>query len=310
MKLLAAIDYSQPSEQVLEEVANRPWPTTTTACVLHIVDWSQLPASAALIDAMKRSAEALVKSASEKLCKAGLQATGKVLEGHPRVAIADYAKELGADLLVVGAHGAGGLVRFLLGSVAQATLRRSSCSVEIVRRTSRESVAVPKAMKILIGVDGSECSMAAVKSVARRPWPAGSEMRLISVVPLIVPFGETMPFAPVYYLPPEVTDTLQKEVRGQAEEAVARARQALTEASIKPVEIEPLAVGDPKEVILDQAKNWDADLIVVGSHGYRGIDRLMLGSVSEAVAMHAHCSVEVIRASTQAAGSLSRPAGE
>jgi len=61
MKLLVAIDYSQPSEQVLEEVASRPWPTTTEACVLHIVDWSQLLASAALIDAMTRSAEALVK---------------------------------------------------------------------------------------------------------------------------------------------------------------------------------------------------------------------------------------------------------
>jgi len=80
-------------------------------------------------------------------------------------------------------------------------------------------------------------------------------------------------------------------------EAVARARQVLTEEGIKPVEIDSLPVGDPKEVILDQAKNWDADLIVVGSHGYHGIDRLMLGSVSEAVAIHADCSVEVIRGS-------------
>jgi nucleotide-binding universal stress UspA family protein len=295
MKLLVAIDYSQPSEQVVEEVASRPWPATTAACVLHIIDWSQVPPSTALIDAMKQSAETLVKSASKKLGKAGVQATVKVLEGHSRVAIAEYAKEWHADLILIGAHGAGGLVRFLLGSVAQATLRRSSCSVEIVRRTPRQSIAVSKAMKILIGVDGSECSMIAVRSVAQRPWPAGSQMRLISVVPLIVPFGETMPLAPMYYPPPDVTDTLQKEVRGQAEEAVARARQVLTEASINPLEIESLPVGDSKDVILDQAKNWDADLIVVGSHGYRGIDRLMLGGVSEAVAMHAHCSVEVIR---------------
>jgi nucleotide-binding universal stress UspA family protein len=53
--------------------------------------------------------------------------------------------------------------------------------------------------------------------------------------------------------------------------------------------------GDPKAVILDEAGQWGADLIVVGSHGWRGIDRLMMGSVSESVAMHAHCSVEVIR---------------
>jgi nucleotide-binding universal stress UspA family protein len=302
MKLLVAIDYSQPSQQVLDEVARRAWPATTTACVLHVVDESQLPTSRALVEAMKQSAEILVRSASEKLCKAGVQATGKVLEGHSRVAIAEYAKEWGADLILVGARGAGGLARFLLGSVAQTTLRRSPCSVEIVRRTARDSAAASRAMRILVAIDGSECSMVAVRSVAQRSWPAGSQIRLISVVPLLVPLAETIPLAPVYYPSPEVTDTLQKEARGQAEEAVARARQILTEAGVKPIEIEPLPVGDPKQVILDQAENWGADLIVVGSHGHRGVDRLMLGSVSEAVAMHAHCSVEVIRESNLNAG--------
>lgn len=302
MKLLVAIDYSEPSQKVLDEVATRPWPTATTACVLHVVDWSQLPASEALIEAMQQSAEVLVKSASEKLCKVGVAACTKVLEGHARVAIAEYAKEWGADLILVGARGVGGLVRFLLGSIAQATLRRSPCSVEIVRRTALDSAAVSRAMKILVAIDGSECSMAAVRSVARCPWPTGSQILLSSVVPLVVPLAETMPLAPAYYPSPEVTDTLQKEARGQAEQVVDRARQILTEAGIKPIAIEPLPVGDPKQVILDQAENWGADLILVGSHGHRGIDRLMLGSVSEAVAMHAHCSVEVIRESKRSAG--------
>lgn len=305
MKLLLAIDYAEPSQQVVEEVAKRPWPAGTTACLLHAVDRAQFPPSVVLIDAMKRSAEVLVRSAAEKLCRVGLQTSTKTVEGHSRVVIADYAMEWGADLILVGAHGAGGLVRFLLGSVAQATLRRSPCSVEIVRRPIRDSAAVSKAMRILVAIDGSECSTAAVRSVALRPWPAASQICLISVVPLIVPIGETIPLGPVFYPPPEVSDTLQKDFRGQAEEAVERGRRLLTEASIKPVGIECLPVGDPKQVILDEAKNWGADLIVVGSHGYRGVDRLMLGSVSEAVAMHAHCSVEVIRESTRATGTTS-----
>jgi nucleotide-binding universal stress UspA family protein len=294
MKLLVAIDYSQPSQQVLDEVARRPWPAATTA---RIVDWPQLPSSAELIEAVKQSAEVLVKTAYEKLCNSGISATTKVLEGHPRTAVAEYAKEWGADLVLVGSHGAGGLARFLLGSVAQAALHQSLCSVEIVRPPAPDSAAVSTVMRILVATDGSECSMAAVNSVARRPWPAGSQIRVISAVPLIVPFGETIPIAPVYYPSPEVTETLQEEARGRAEEAVARAREVLTQANIKPVEIDSLPVGDPRQIILDQAKDWGADLIVVGSHGYRGIDRLMLGSVSESVAMHAHCSVEVIRES-------------
>ncbi|HKS76929.1 MAG TPA: universal stress protein [Terriglobales bacterium] len=294
MKLLLAIDYSRPSQRVVDEVARRPWPATTTACILHIIDWPQLPSSGVLIQAERQSAVVLVESASEKLCNAGIPTITKVLEGQSRIMVAEYAKEWGADLLLVGSHGAGRVARFLLGSTAQAALRRAPCSVEIVRESAEEAAA----KRILLATDGSECSMAAARSVAKRPWPADSQIRVISVVPLIVPVGENIPMAPVYYPFPEITEALQREARGQAEAAVARARQVLTEAGIKPAEIDSFPLGDPKQVILDQAKQWCAGLIVVGSHGYRGIDRLMLGSVSEAVAMHAHCSVEVIRESS------------
>jgi nucleotide-binding universal stress UspA family protein len=57
--------------------------------------------------------------------------------------------------------------------------------------------------------------------------------------------------------------------------------------------------GDPRSVILEEAKEWDADLIVVGSHGYTGIKRLLLGSVAQSVVSHAPCSVEVVRQKTE-----------
>ena len=56
-----------------------------------------------------------------------------------------------------------------------------------------------------------------------------------------------------------------------------------------------MPTGDPRELILDTAKEWPADLIVLGSHGLGGFDRFLMGSVSESVAVHAHCSVEVVR---------------
>ena len=120
-------------------------------------------------------------------------------------------------------------------------------------------------------------------------------MRLISVIPLVILTGEMISPALATFNPqPDIVETLQAEARGRAEEAIVRARQMLSEVSIKIVETEPIQVGDARQVILDLAKRWGADLIVGGSHGYRGIDRFMLGSVSEAVAMHAHSSVEVI----------------
>jgi nucleotide-binding universal stress UspA family protein len=294
MKLLTAIDSSPYSEQVLDEIARRPWPLDTTVCVLHVIDWPQLPSSGSWIQALKHSADLLVESAAKRLCKAGLPTTTKVMEGHPRIAVSDYAREWRADFVLVGSHGASGLARFLLGSVAQAVLRRSPCSVEIVRRTAQESAPISSGMKILVATDGSDCSMVAVSSVASRPWPSGSRVRLISVIPVILAVGAFHPIPPVY-LPGDVFETLQTQARSRAEEAVERATQILREAHMEPVKTGFLPIGDARQVILEEAKDWGADLIVVGSHGYNGIDRLMLGSVSESVAMHAHCSVEVIR---------------
>jgi nucleotide-binding universal stress UspA family protein len=72
----------------------------------------------------------------------------------------------------------------------------------------------------------------------------------------------------------------------EAKEILADAGLTLTGAVVS---------GYPKAAIVDEAKVWGADLIVVGAHGRRGLELLLMGSVSEAVAMHAHCSVEVIR---------------
>jgi len=297
-KLLIPIDSSPVSKIVVDEVARRPWPSGTTACVLHVIDWPQLPSSALLLQAARQSANIFVKEASEKLNHADLQSSARVLEGNPRIAVAQYAKEWGADLVLIGSHGVSGLMRFLLGSVAEAALHRSPCSVEIVRRPARDSASASTEMKILIATDGSDCAMAAVRSVAERPWPVGSQIRVVSAVPLSIFAGEMMsPAIAPAYPPLDTVETIQKEARRQAEEAVARAHQVLSGAHIKPIETGFVLVGDAREVILEQAKDWRADLIVVGSHGYRGIDRFMLGSVSESVAMHAHCSVEVIRES-------------
>ncbi len=78
-----------------------------------------------------------------------------------------------------------------------------------------------------------------------------------------------------------------------AKSLVARAERALRSAGVNVATA--IVQGDPKSIILDDAKAWGADLIVLASHGRKGLERFMLGSVSEAVLRHAHCSVEIIR---------------
>ena len=146
-------------------------------------------------------------------------------------------------------------------------------------------------MRILLAVDGSPCSEAAVNEVASRPWPSNSELRIVSAFQIpLSPTPETWAIQPEYY------DEMERAVRQQAQKVVdvtsARLKKALGQSVNVTVQV---LAGSPQSAILEEAECWKADLIVVGSHGYGTWHRLVLGSVSQAVMLHAKCSVEVVR---------------
>ncbi|HYW69687.1 MAG TPA: universal stress protein [Pyrinomonadaceae bacterium] len=153
-------------------------------------------------------------------------------------------------------------------------------------------------MKILIGVDGSTYSDAALEEVARRSWPDASEIRVVHAFDL--------PLAPtpeIWSLPHDYYEELDRALRRQSEAIIGAAIDKL-KSCLADLKIDGKAVmGSAKAVLLDEAAAWKADLIVVGSHGYPTWERLLLGSVSQAVVSHAKCSVEVVRLAhtTQAA---------
>jgi len=147
-------------------------------------------------------------------------------------------------------------------------------------------------MKILLAIDGSPCSEAAVAEVARRPWPDDSQLRLISVVE---PPGALT--AEPYMGLGGYFEEVERLKRRQAEEVLAGAARSLRDGagtSLMGVSTEALT-GSPKRTIVEEAEAWGADLIVVGSHGYHTWERMLLGSVSQSVAAHALCSVEIVR---------------
>jgi len=146
-------------------------------------------------------------------------------------------------------------------------------------------------MKILLGVDGSPCSDAAVEEVARRPWPEGSTIKVLTAYELPMP-----PTPEAWALPLDYFKDLDVALQKQARNTVDRAIQTLKAKLDKSILLDGVLLpGPPRTLILDEAESWQADLIVVGSHGYRAWERLLLGSVSQAVVSHAKCSVEVVR---------------
>jgi nucleotide-binding universal stress UspA family protein len=146
-------------------------------------------------------------------------------------------------------------------------------------------------MKILIAIDGSACSETVVNAVAQRPWPAGSEAKVITAIDLPI-----MPVAEAWTLPDDYWEkciqAAEQAARKTLDQAAAQLRTGASAALTVSTEI---LKGYPKDVILDVAEAWGADLIVVGSHGLKGLKRFWLGSVSHAVATHATCSVEIVR---------------
>jgi nucleotide-binding universal stress UspA family protein len=146
-------------------------------------------------------------------------------------------------------------------------------------------------MRILLAIDGSACSNAAVEEVGRRPWPDGSSIKVLTTFELPAPPTPEGWALPANYFE-ELDSALQQQARNTVDHALATLKPKLAKTISLDAQILP---GPPRTVILDEADNWGADLIVVGSHGYRMWERFLLGSVSQAIVSHAKCSVEVVR---------------
>jgi nucleotide-binding universal stress UspA family protein len=143
-------------------------------------------------------------------------------------------------------------------------------------------------MKIVIGVDDSPHSQAAVRYVKETKWPAGTHcMVLAAAAPQVVAYS-LMDAGGVTWL-----KSAEQAMTRQAEELTARVERELREAGVA---TEARVVqGDPREAIVDAARDTGADLVVVGSHGRTGVGKLLMGSVATHVVGHAPCSVLVVK---------------
>jgi nucleotide-binding universal stress UspA family protein len=148
-------------------------------------------------------------------------------------------------------------------------------------------------MKILLAVDGSECSDVAVGAVLHQMIHEQTEVRVLHVDEWPRDLPPALAFAEGPTAAREIL-AVHEHRRQDAEALVTRVAGRLQAAGFRTSTV--VATGDARDRIVDTAAEWHADLIVVGSHGRRGFDRFLLGSVSESVVRHAPCSVEVVRA--------------
>jgi len=145
-------------------------------------------------------------------------------------------------------------------------------------------------MKILLAVDDSKFSEAAIQAVLRQARPQDTEVRVLSVAePSSIRFtsGKEEYYAAI--------EAAFQEATNRSQALVAKTVELLRSQGFKVTAAPSDEWADPKSKIIDMAAEWGAGLIVIGSHGRSGLSRFLMGSVAEAVARHAPCSVEIVR---------------
>lgn len=314
MKILIAYDGSDSADIAIDGLQRAGLPAEKIEALVVSVGevWLPPPARDGVIDdtfplqvppGLKEAREraAQVMEEAERLAQRGSkrvqhnfpgwQVNHEVRNGSPGFELLMCAREWLPDLIVVGSHGHTTLGRFILGSVSQKVLTEGSTSVHIGRPNPGSGKS---GERILIGVDGSPAALAAVRAVAKRHWTEGSEIRIVVA-------DDVFRGNPIWLLIPpvrEFVDEVRTEERTQAEQfgiaAAKELREGLGDRNITVTSV--VHAGDPKQVLVKQAEEFGADCIFTGATGFSSrLERVILGSVSAAVAARAHCSVEVVR---------------
>lgn len=288
MKILLAVDPTIPHEDLLQQVTSRVWPSPCTFSVVAVIEPIRDPLFPETITEYMANVAGQAEKKTELIASclraSGLEAQPFVLEGDPHDLILQEARVLGIDLILLGAPRRDDAFPFLSSRVARAVLRHATCSVQIVRTGDVRRVLVP--------TDGSDHSVATAKAIAARPWNSETQFEVMSVVE---PLSPSISFLYPPHNESAEAVALRAEAAGRAMTGIRMTEQILSSAGLKISDHVIVPIDSPQKLIIGEAANWRADLIIVGCHGRRGISRLLIGSVSESVAIHSICSVEVIR---------------
>lgn len=294
MKLLIAHDGSPHAEAMVQDLSRCGLPESGKAVVFSVADaWTAVEGDAApaLAGAFAGAGAEIIRAAlaqAKDIAARGRDAVAKILPGwqveaestagSPAWEIIRKSDEWKPDLLVIGATGTSRLERLVFGTTTNQVVGHVRCSVRVSR--PRQEATGP--VRLVLGHDGSEQSTEVARRVASRRWPAGSEARVVTAIDgwlLAALESET-----------GLTDA---DLRGRAEALPEGIAPMLRQAGLK---VECMArEADPKRVLIEEAKAWNADCIFVGARGRTGWARLLLGSVALATSSRAQCSVEVVR---------------
>jgi nucleotide-binding universal stress UspA family protein len=286
--LLVATDFSESAFAALRAAAGLAKSLEAELSLVHVV---QPYRPLAVAKASLRDADVegpMVQEASEHLNEVaaslqGLRArTHVVADPSPSHAIASLADNLNADLIITGTRGAGGFTRLLLGSVAEQVVRHAPCSVLTVGR--RAFSEAPLANGILVGTDLCDGSEAALDAAAMLSRVFATFVTVAYVFDPDRPHPDPRNIGEAFGDP----DTVERELTKRLEALV---RQRFAERARG----EMLYGSDAAFTLCEHAERTHPEILVVATHGRKGLSRAMLGSVAERVVRHSPAPVLIVR---------------
>lgn len=286
--VLVAIDGSSVDARLLDFAVDRVRGHASRILLVHTINHASAVAvsdgyafdPSPLLKALDEDSAAVIAAAKQQLLDAGVTSVETVeLEGPSAFAIVDYARTHAVDVIIMGTHGRTGLARFALGSVADGVLRSAHVPTFTLRATDDAPASRSGPLKrLLVAIDDSEVSDHGLAVAIALATDEGAEIRLCHVTDA----GEAH------------LAVRRQRLEGNAPLATfATVAERLFDTAVARVRAHGLPVscaslnGAAADRILEEAVGWNADAIVIGTHGRRGVQRLVLGSVAANVICHA-----------------------
>jgi nucleotide-binding universal stress UspA family protein len=281
--ILVAFDNSEFSNAALRESANWIRRHGGRITLVNAVYFDEEEFSIAPDQREKRldlGNAACLQSRQSLSSEFGIEVESLVCEGEASEIIVDIAAEKGADLVAMGTHGRKGLKRLIMGSVTSGVLVHSPVDVIIVKKPCDDCTGAYAS--ILLPFDGSEFSNKALQRACQLSRVDGSEITVLYVIPR---YEEMIGFFR--------TDSIRKSMREEAEKIIETAKGIASGhgTSVK-AEIREGKAGDE---IAGAAFRLKSDLIVMGTYGWRGVNKAIMGSTTERVIANADCPVLAVR---------------
>jgi nucleotide-binding universal stress UspA family protein len=240
-----------------------------------------------VIDTLEHEGERIVDEAAERAHERGVSTVAEVLQGEPYRTIVDYAPARDVDLIVMPTHGRRGLERFLLGSTTERVVRLSEVPVLTVRPDEDVTVRYPY-RNVLVPTDGSDPASEALELALDVVRVADADLHLLSMVD-VASLGIDVR-----------TDLALDSLERSANEILEVAATTAAEAGVTPATKRVDFGTSVTRTVCTEIDERDVDLVVVGTHGRTGLERYVLGSVTEKLVRMAPVPVLTVRSDREA----------